>query len=413
MQMNYSESKKWLDGLPFRMSGFDLQNTHFLLNASQINSLEFKVVHVAGSNGKGSTCAFISQILIEQGYKTGLYTSPHLVEPTERITINGKKIPKSKFAVLANYYRKISQSSGKDFSYFEIVTAMAFNYFKEQKIDILVAEVGLGGRLDCTNVLNGAVNIITSISLEHTQYLGDTIEKIATEKAGIIKPNSVTVISQNSAAKKTIEQICKEKKSNLIETHYFGMERGKFDLIAPKNLKGVEISMNGKFQLENASLAASASIALSKNGTFVSEKSIRAGLKKALWRGRLEIARKKPLVILDAAHNPQGWQVLFEEIKNFKFEKMIFVFGAMQDKDISGLKNIIPPNAQIIITKSKMERAQDPQKIHAQLERGEIIIPAKKAIFTAMKTAGPQDLVLVAGSVALIGLAYEALGIKI
>jgi len=185
--MNYKESQEWLFNLRVQMKGFNLDNIKKLVEHAGLDLGKLKAVHVAGSNGKGSVCAFISEILTEQGYKTGLYTSPHLVEPTERIRINGAKVSQERFTELVNYFKELMEKNDFGANFFEVITAMAFKHFLDEKVDFLVAETGMGGRLDATNLLNGAVNVITSVSLEHSKFLGNTIEKVAFEKAGIIK----------------------------------------------------------------------------------------------------------------------------------------------------------------------------------------------------------------------------------
>ncbi|HLC93010.1 MAG TPA: folylpolyglutamate synthase/dihydrofolate synthase family protein [archaeon] len=418
MAMDYAQSKKWLDSLGTNMSGFDLENTRKMCKLAKLDLKRLRAIQVAGSNGKGSTCAFISSILNEAGYKTGLYTSPHLVEPTERIQISGKNISKEKFAELAVKTRKVIEANFINASEFEALTAMAFMQFIDEKVDFLVAETGLGGRLDATNVLESAVSVITSISLEHTQYLGSTIEKIAAEKAGIIKENSIAVASQENAGIKIIQQKVRAKKCKIIMPKFkinsLNADGGKFDLAKPIELHGLEIKMAGEFQCQNAALAVCAVHALSEKGILVPENAIRNGLKKTLWRGRLEKIQEKPIVLLDAAHNPKGFENLFAALPLYKYEKLFVVFGAMADKDVSGIgTKFAVLKAHVIFTKVESERAQEPEKLLEKIGFGEIAVPAKNAIELAMEKAGKNDLVLITGSIYLLGEAYRHFGIKI
>ena len=416
--MDYKQSVQWLDSLGQRMEGFDLSNIAKLCALSGIEPAKLKAVHVAGSNGKGSTCAFAERILREAGYKTGLYTSPHILEPTERIQINGKKISEKEFCEIAEYYRELIEKNKIDASYFEAITAMAFKFFIGEKIDILVAEVGMGGRLDATNVLNGAVCVITSISLEHTQYLGDTIEKIAMEKAGIIKEKSIVVASPANVALRIIGKIAKQKNAELIipewKISYSNSKGNEIMLQSPKRITRLGMPLIGRHQCENAALAVAAALALRENGFRIPEKAIKSGLQKTVWRGRIEIVRKEPLVLLDAAHNPQGWDALFESLRLFKYENLFVVFGAMADKDVSGIgEKFRKLGAQMIFTKADSERAQEPQKLLDEFGFGEVAVPAADAIKIAIERAGKNDLVLVTGSINLVGEACRHLKIKI
>ncbi|MCR4335969.1 MAG: bifunctional folylpolyglutamate synthase/dihydrofolate synthase [archaeon] len=415
--MNYEESKEWLYSLKFAMKGFKLDKTKKLVKLAKIDLEKLKTIHIAGSNGKGSTGAFTESILKAHGYKTGFYTSPHLVEPTERMKINGENISKKRFAQLTNHFRKLMRENNFKANYFEVITVMAFKYFIEEKIDLLVAEVGLGGRLDATNVLNGMVNAITNISLEHTQYLGKSISKIAKEKAGIIKENSVTIVAKNNPGLKAIEAKAKEQKSQIIHPAWIikssTNKRQEFDLIKPEKISKLKIRMIGKHQCENASLAIATVIALRKNGFIVSEKSIRNGLKKTFWKARLEIVKRNPIVLLDAAHNPEGWKKLFESLELFDYKKLIVVFGAMNDKDVGAFRKYLKKIDSLILTKSGSFRAEEPEKLKKKFGKGTICTPEKKAIEQALSEAGKKDLVLITGSIYVVGKVIETMKLKI
>ena len=409
--MDYKNSKKWLNQQHFAMEDFDLKKIKKIVKLANLKIEKLKTIHLVGSNGKGSTAAFLANILQEEKYKTGLYTSPHLVEPTERMQINNKKISTQEFAKLTTYFKKLLKKNNLQANYFEIMTAIAIKYFLNQKIDFLVAEAGLGGRLDATNVLQGIISVITSISLEHTQFLGKTIEKIAYEKAGIIKKNSIVVISEKNKGFRTIFKNAKQKKCEMIFPKYKIKKSNKeeqiFDLIAPKKIENLKIKMIGKYQCENASLAITTAIALQKKGINISEKSMRKGLEKTFWRGRLQKIKENPLVLIDSAHNSAGWKTLENALSLFEYEKLFMVFGAMKDKQIISAKKILSKANQVFLTQSDSFRAEDPKKLQKILGLGEVCENEKIAITKALNSAGKKDLVLITGSIYIIGKAYK------
>ncbi len=415
--MDYEGAKQWLLSLGQNMEGYDLENIRRLVEVSRLPLERLKFIHVAGSNGKGSTCAFISQILQEVGYTVGMYTSPNLVEPTERIRVNGKNIAEKKFAALAGQYKKLIGKKGLEASYFEVNTAMAFRHFLDEEVDFAVVEVGMGGRLDATNVIKPLVSAITSISLEHTQYLGDTIGRIAAEKAGIIKERVPVVVAEGNRGWEEIVKAATKKNSKVVAVGWRVAESNsrdqKFDLLEPEKIPGLRIRMLGLHQCENAALACSAVIALRRQGFAVPEAAIRKGLEKAFWPGRLEAVRKKPVVLLDVAHNPDGWEKLRESLTLFRYEKLIVVFGAMRDKDITGAKNLLSKAGIVFLTKPRVERAEEPENIRKIVGIGETGWEVPEAIEKALSVAGKKDLVLITGSLYVVGEACRHLGLKV
>lgn len=409
--MNYAQSTQWLESLEVKMSGFTLETIESLCILSGINPTQFKTVHVAGSNGKGSTCAFISQILTNQGHKTGFYSSPHLAEYTERIKINGKDISKEKFGELAQYFRELSEKNRLSASQFEILTAIAFKYFREEKIDFLVAEVGLGGRLDATNVLKGEICIITSLSPEHTQYLGSTIEKIAYEKAGIIKENSKVLVYGKNPGLEVIKRTAEETKGAQIKTVDFIAKETKingniFDLISPKKMANLKTGLIGSHQIENASLAAAAMLELKENGVEISEQSIRKGLECTFWPCRLEVIAGKPAFVLDAAHNPDGWEKLFESLKMFQ-KRPVIVFAAMKDKDVSEFGRLAQKSGcSLILTQIDNPRCESAKALQKKIGFGKAEENPLRAIWKAKKAAGRNGFVAVTGSIYFLGKIY-------
>lgn len=321
-----------------------------------------KTFHIAGSNGKGSTSSFISSILQEHGYKTGLYTSPHFLRFNERIKINNTEVPDEYIARFINQFDK--EITEINLTFFEVTTAMAFKYFYENKVDYAVIETGLGGRLDATNVLNPLASIITSISLEHTNVLGSTIEEIATEKGGIIK-NHVKVFTGKlpEAAIKVIEKICDNRNSELFYIEDYTNEKGSSLELYTEELELDDWTMplKGYYQKYNAALA---SLAISKVLDSDDFNAIQRGIKNVIkntgLQGRYEFFNEKPDVIFDSAHNPEGIKNFIAEFKNHcsKYDKKILIFGVLLDKSVKEmLTDIHPLFDEIFVTNIRNERA--------------------------------------------------------
>src|SRR3989338_6387173 len=294
---------------------------------------KFPSVLVAGTNGKGSTVAMLSSILKSAGYRVGTYISPHLLDVRERIQIGGKMIGKFELISLVNELDQLLKEIKIYLSFFEFMTVMAFLYYARQKVDFAVVEVGLGGRLDATNVLTPVVSVITSIDFDHQRLLGNTLTKIAYEKAGIIKPKGIVVTAASqSKIQRQFQAICRKRKAKL-----FILGRDFF--IEPH----FELSLAGKLhQRKNASCAIAVARLLRQKGWAVSEKAIQKGLKSTHWPGRLEVIRQKPLVMLDGAHNPAGIQMLLQALKNdFQYRKLHVVMGVLADKNYKKMFKLI------------------------------------------------------------------------
>jgi len=390
--MNYNQTLNYIYNLKgsehkgdFNLS---LENMRILLKKLNNPEKSLKVIHVAGTNGKGSVCAMLSSILKEAGYKVGMYTSPHLKDFRERFLINNKKISKED---LVKYFKKVKPSITSQ-TFFEVITAIAFLYFKDKKIDFLVCEVGLGGRLDATNLVNPIISVITNIGLEHQQYLGEKIEEIAYEKAGIIKNRIPVVTGARGVALKVIKKIAKEKNSKIY--------------LDGKPVKGFPLKLKGDFQLENASVAVETINRLNQYYNLkINKKIIKNGLLKTIWHGRLEFISKN--ILVDCAHNIDAIKALKKELKKIKkgYKKLYLIIGFLKDKDHkSMLKELIPLADRTILVKPKIPRALEPKILEKCVKKDYIIIKdTKKALKYAKNIVKKDDLILVTGSIYVVG----------
>ncbi len=422
--MNYNEALDYIHSTYKFGSKLGLDNIKYLLELMGNPHKSLKFIHVAGTNGKGSTSTFINSILVEEGYKVGLFTSPYLEEFTERIRINGENIPKDDLAEVTEVVKSkvdIMVSQGKPHpTEFEIVTAIAMFYYKLQKVDFVVLEVGLGGRLDSTNVIEDSlVSVITPIGFDHMEYLGNTLSKIAYEKAGIIKSQGLVVIHpQDREAMETIKEVSNEREAQLfaapiesIIIKKYDEYSIKFDVeLSDEKFNNLEIKLLGKHQVNNAVVALTAIKILSRhNNLNVSESSIRKGLKKARWPGRLEVLRRKPTLLLDGAHNTHGAKALKKSIQEiFKYNKLIVVIGVLEDKDVEGILNeIIPLSDKVIITKPNNPRAISVDILGEKIKtfHKEVLIyeSINDAVDKSLKISKEDDLVLYCGSLYMIG----------
>jgi len=359
---------------------------------------QFKVVHVAGTNGKGSTAAMIESILQEAGYKTGLYTSPHLVNFNERFRVNGKDISDRTLLVLVKETRKQVKKSDVDLTYFEFVTAMAFKHFAKQKVEIAVIEVGLGGRLDATNMVNPVLSVITNVEREHEERLGVSFVEIAGEKAGIIKKGKPVVTAEwKESVLRVFRKKCREKNA---------------PLYIVKKPFSKKIGLSGSFQKWNAALAVKA-IGLLNEGDFkISDKAVAKGLLKVKWPGRFQIVKKKPVVIVDCAHNPACCIVLAKSFREkFPGKKALLVVGISEDKRVKKMAAALAPIAGKVFVSGAGYKPMTLDKVaKAFSEQGfevEVAFSVKKAVEAAFSAAKKADIVLVTGSCFVVGEALQ------
>ncbi len=427
----YQETIEYLFALQKHGVKLALANSHALMKAMGDPHRGFRTVHIAGTNGKGSTAAFIASMLQTAGYRVGLYTSPHLVSFTERIRINGQPISEAKVVELAlrvrGSYRELCLEPGKVLNptFFEVTTVLAFTYFAQEAVDIAVIEVGMGGRLDSTNVITPLVSVITNIDMEHTEFLGNTLEQIAAEKAGVIKPGVpvVTGASQPEVLR-VLEEAAAASRSPL---YCLGRQFSSRRLAAPGGpvfnyhglssaYDGLAVSLAGSYQVDNASLALAAVECLRHSGIEVPEDDLRQGLADARWEGRLERAALRPDIYLDGAHNPAAARVLAGEIQELKkaYRQLILIIGILGDKDVSGvISRLIPLAERVIVTRPGYTRAMDlgllaaeVRKIHSLVDTAETV---SQAIIKAKTLSTPEDLILVTGSLYVVGEARAAL----
>ncbi|WP_073257198.1 bifunctional folylpolyglutamate synthase/dihydrofolate synthase [Caldanaerovirga acetigignens] len=425
--MSYKEALEYIHGLTKFGIRLGLDRIKKLLEILGNPQEGIKILHVAGTNGKGSTCAMIDSILRAAGYRVGLYISPYLEVFNERIKVDGRNIPDDDIARLTEKVKNaVEEMEKKGWSVpteFEVVTALGFLYFKEQKVDFLVLEVGMGGRFDATNVITPLVSVITPISYDHQQYLGSTLTEIAREKCGIIKPGRATVTApQDEEAMKVIEETCSKLNSSLVkvekEASYrlinWGVEGQTFDLKTSKhNYQQLKIRLLGDHQLDNAATAVVAVEALQRYGIDIPSEAVRKGLEKARWPGRLEILKENPYVLIDGAHNIAGIRVLKEALlKYFPEKRIILVIGILSDKDYVDMLSEITPIADSIITTrpdspralSAAELAESIRKLTfgktPEVYESDDI---EKAVKAALDMASSEDLVVFAGSLYLIG----------
>jgi dihydrofolate synthase/folylpolyglutamate synthase len=425
--MNYKESIDWLNS--FQRFGMKLGLKRISYICKELDNPQncLKVIHVGGTNGKGSVCRFLESVLLASGYSVGVYTSPHLQRFSERIVVDGKEISERDVISLIKKIKSIVEKMTVDDNgptYFEIVTAMAFQYFKDRNVDFAVVEVGLGGRFDATNVVNPVVSIITNVSLEHTDILGKKVEDISFEKAGIIKNNVPVVTSVQGKVLEVIEKIANERKApvNVVRrddwTRYCsGLDGQEFYVKGFLKDYNVKTCIPGKFQGENIALTLAVVEILQMNGFYVSDDSINDGISKTVHAGRMEVISREPIILLDGAHNPSSIKSLVDALKNdFDYDKLVVVLGILSDKDIKPMLESIVPLADVIVaTKSSNARACDPYKLRSLIEelefRNEIVVKDEiiDAVNYAKSVAKKKDLVCVTGSLFTVGEAMEHL----
>jgi dihydrofolate synthase / folylpolyglutamate synthase len=397
--MTYQETLKWMfSRLPmYQNQGksaykANLDNIINLDNYLGHPHLSFKSVHVGGTNGKGSTSHMLASVLQEAGYKVGLYTSPHLKDYRERIKINGEEIEESYVVDFINSHKTFFEEH--KLSFFEMTVGMAFRYFSDQKVDIAIIEVGLGGRLDATNIITPILSLITNIGMDHTEFLGDSLEKIAVEKAGIIKPHVPVVIGETQVETKNVFiDKASQTKSNI----YFADQIWNSE---------INCQLKGSYQRKNTKTARVALDRIREMGYNITDKHIETGFNKVIentgLRGRWQVISKNPLAICDTAHNKEGLQLVINQLMSLDFDKLHIVFGAVKDKDLNAIIPILPANATYYFCKPNVMRGLDldelKNKFLAFNIRGQVYSSVKQAFDTAKEQASTNDLIFIGGS---------------
>jgi dihydrofolate synthase/folylpolyglutamate synthase len=401
--VTYPEAIQFLYGLNLFGANFGLETTRRLAALAGNPQEKLRFIHVAGTNGKGSTCAMLESIYRAAGLRVGLFTSPHLVSFRERIQVNRQLISEADIVRLVEELRAANKENNA--TLFEFATVMALKYFAEQKCDLVIWETGLGGRLDATNIVTPLVSVITNIGFDHTQWLGDTLEKIAAEKAGIIKEKIPVATSvENAEALAVIEKIAREKNASLSKVN------------SEFRIQNSELPLLGEHQKLNAALAV-ATIEILQSQIPVSEKQIKTGLQNVNWPGRLQLIEKLngQKILLDGAHNVAGAEVLRDTIqKNFPATKRTLILGILQDKNWREICEILAPLAQkIFLVSVPSQRTANPNELadvcRAKNPAAEIF--AEKSLANALKKTSNEKFIVITGSLYLIGEALELLGV--
>ena len=423
--MDYSESLKWYLELERFGSKPELETIQILMELLGSPQLKFHSVHVTGTNGKGSTAAMIASILQAAGYRTGLFTSPHLSTWRESLVVDGEKISQEDSIILIKHIKQVCEKVEKIKRHptqFEVLSAMAFEYFTEKNVDFAVVEVGMGGRLDATNVLKPEVAVITNVSLEHTTWLGDTIQKIANEKAGIIKPRcSVVTATRDDSVYEVIKGKAVENSANVtrvgVDITYIlktaDTYSQKFQVNGRLGIYELSTNLLGEHQVVNAATAIATGEELVNRGFKFMPKAFVAGIKNVWWPGRLEVMQWNPLVLIDSAKDMEAAKALRQSVKKIPRSRMIVVIAISGDKNIPAIVAEITESADhVIVTNHRIfHRTADPTiialAVAKKIKTVEIIPNATLAVKKALQLSGPDDFILIAGSVFLSGEARE------
>lgn len=398
----------------------DLANTYAICSFLGDPQNKFKTIHIAGTNGKGSVSHLLSSILQEAGYRTGLYTSPHLEDFRERIRINGEMIPEKE---VIDFTEKINPLIEEiEPSFFEVTVGMAFDYFAKEKVDIAVIETGLGGRLDSTNVIYPELSIITNISYDHVQILGNTLEKIASEKAGIIKKETTVVIGKTQLETTPVFQ---EKAlvmgANIIyadqewSTKILEQNPSKLTIEITSLINQSQYNYNcplaGSYQQENIRTVRTAVDQLNLMGWSLDEIAIKKGISNVIdntsLHGRWETISSSPLIILDVAHNGDGMQKMIEQLNRFKFKNLYVVVGISADKDVNEVLSLLPKDANYAFTKANLPRAMEPGQLKKIAEnhelKGDVYTNVNEALSAFKERTKEGDIIVVCGSIFVVG----------
>ena len=413
-------------GVLYSASNYDLRRTEGLLHLLGDPHLTAQTVHIVGTKGKGSTAAMMASVLQTAGYRTGLFTSPHLHTFRERITVDGEKMSEEQLADLIAEIKpkaaEIHRGAYGKLTTFEILVALGFAHFQRSGVDFQVLEAGMGGRLDATNVVHPLVCIITSISLDHTEVLGKTYEEIAREKAGIIKPGTTVVSSpQRPEVIDIIEDTCHQNEARLIwvgsdvtwEKESADLSGQIFQVHGKRDDYLLTIPLIGDHQLENAATAVAALEVIDEAGMKVPRSSLVVGLSQVRWPGRLEVLQTSPLVVVDGAHNAYSASKLRQAVEQyFNYRRLILIVGTSSDKDIPGIvEELVPLSEAVIIARSRHPRSAQPSAIAAEFQKHRVAAKVADnvgaAVVQALDMASPEDMILATGSFFIVAEVIE------
>jgi dihydrofolate synthase/folylpolyglutamate synthase len=425
MNEKYSDTLRYLyEQLPYFQRKGAVAYKNNLDNTLALDELyghphhKFKSVHVAGTNGKGSVSHMLASIFQEAGYKTGLYTSPHLKDFRERIRVNGKKIPKDTVFRFIKDFRVRNKEQKISPSFFELTVTMAFDFFEKEKVDIAIVEVGLGGRLDSTNIITPELSVITNISIDHAGLLGNTIEKIAVEKAGIIKERIPVVIGEsdsltsqifNNKASELDSSVCFADKMYEVGTPFLSLAGLQNFFVREKGnviFENLALDLPGNYQGKNLCTALAVISELKNGGWEISENEIRSGLENVVRNtgmlGRWQIIGANPRIVCDTGHNVAGIREVVAQIRQTPWKKLHFVLGVVNDKEIDAILELLPKEAEYYFTKANIPRALDEKTLEKEARliglKGKIYPSVKTAFEAAKANASSNDMIFIGGS---------------
>lgn len=421
--LSFEEALNYIHGLERFGSRPGLERMKMLAEEMGNPQRGLKTVHIGGTNGKGSTCSLVAEVLASAGMRVGLYTKPHLQSYRERIRINGEPLPREKLAGFISWLSRMGDllvGRGMDHpTQFEVEVAMMLAHFAAERVDACVVEVGMGGRLDATNVLEDPlVSAITNVGLDHLDVLGSDVRQIAWEKAGIIRDGGCVVTAAEGEGLAVIERVCREHHASLCrvgkeitwEKLQADSSGNRFNVrCGEARYEGLEVGLLGPHQVKNACTAVGVVEALRRAGMGIAEESLREGLGRARWPGRLEVMQQRPLVVLDGAHNRDGAAVLAAAVRHlFGGRRLVLVLGVLADKEVGAIVDALAPLAEFVVVTMPANRRAAATEIVAREVRkraaGFVEEPrAREAVRLALSRAGPDDMVLVSGSLYLVG----------
>ena len=412
--MNYTEALEYIHSVSWKGSRPGLERTEELLRLMGNPEKKLKFIHIAGTNGKGSTASMSANILMDAGYTTGLYTSPYIFSFNERMKVNGENIPDGELVEIVEFVKPLAESMEDKPTEFELVTCIAFEFFKRRGCDIVCLEVGMGGELDSTNVIESPVAaVITNIGLDHTEVLGDTVEKIAETKSKIIKDNTLAVIYRNTlGVEAVLESRCADVNAELIKADFDAIRPICADLDGQvmdyKNYKYLKMSLLGAHQLKNTAVVLELMAGLVSRGWKITEENIRRGIETVVWQGRFEVVNRKPLFVVDGGHNPQCIEALVENVREYLGScSLVILTGVLADKDFESMYGEMSEYASEFVTVTPPNpRALDSKDLKEYLKRYGKPVTACETISDGVELAkikaGETGVVLAYGSLYMV-----------